>query len=253
MIFWRDLKLPNLNPRVVGDLPYPNRMAISNAPLNVGGVTNIDINVPGINYKVGDELIIDAPPVGGIQAKAVVTLVKLTAPEGEILAIEITDPGAGYTGAPAVTIGPSGTGATFNGVTVSTIIPITFGLIYTTDTAGRLIVPVAASSSAILTKGVLQAQATTFDGDGNTRVQVATPPSRIILKADAGLKKNDMVQLFTPTPTTTNQEKVKAGSVIYDTGHLGRIFEIETHNADGSVKEVTIDNDLVVIDLGVSQ
>lgn len=242
--------MPNLNPRVIGDLPYPNRMAVSNAPLNVGGIIEITVNAAGTGYAVGDQLIIAAPPPGGIQAKAEVETIDTL---GEILTVKITDPGTSYTAAPTPTIPNATTQATFNVAVIGDIVPVVLGRIYTTDDEGRLIIPPTAASIVDLTNGILQAQADTFTGDGNTRVQVVTPPTRILLKAEAGLKKNDKVQLAIIDATNPDQEKVTKGVATHDEAHLGRIFEIDTTNTDGSIKEVTIDNDLVVIDLGVAQ
>lgn len=242
--------MPNLNPRKIGDLPYPNRMAVSNAPLNVGGITEITVNAAGTGYAVGEQLTIAAPPPGGIQAKAEIETVDSG---GEILTVKITNPGAGYTVAPTPTITSPGVGGTFNPAVIGDIVPVVFGRIYSTDAEGRLIIPPTAVSIVDLTNGILQAQADTFTGDGNTRVQVVTPPTRIILKAEAGLKKNDKVQLAIIDADNPDQEKVTKGVITHDEAHLGRVFEIDTTNTDGSIKEVTVDNDLVVIDLGVAQ
>lgn len=250
MIFWRVHKLPNLNPRVVGDIAYPNRMAKSNAPLNVGGVTEITVNVAGTGYSVGEQLTIAAPPPGGIQAKAEIETVDSG---GEILTVKITNPGAGYTVAPTPTITSPGVGGTFNVAVISAIVPANYGRIYSTDNFGKLINPPTAASVVDFTNGILQAQATTVTGDGNTRVQVVTAPTRITLKAEAGLKKNDKVDLAVIDATTPDQEKVQKGSNTFSTGYVGKIFEIETKNADGSVKEVTVDDDLVQVDMGVAQ
>lgn len=246
--------MPNLNPRVIGDLPYPNRSSTTRANLSVGGITIAPPpTTPGADYTVGEQLTVAAPPSGGIQAIIEIATVDGS---GGILTLKIVNPGAGYTSAPALSdpIPTTGDGnAVYDVVVLSSVVPVFLGRIYTTDGSGRLIVPTAATSEADLTNGVLQARATTVTGDGFTQVQVATAPSRILLKVPAGIKINDKVDLATPTATTVDQEKVKKGGNAFSSGYLGRVFEIDTKNTDGSKKLVTVDNDLVIIDLGVAQ
>jgi len=243
--------MPNLNPRVIGDLPYPNRSATTRSDLNVGGLLTAPITTPGTGYTIGEQVTITSPPSGGIQAVAEIETVDGA---GGILTIKVTNPGAGYTVAPTIS-DPSpttGTGAVYDTSTISSVVPVFLGRIYTTS-AGRLIIPTAAGSVADLTDGVLQVRATTVIGDGFTQVQVVTPPTRILLKAPAGIKLNDKVDLDTPTASTVDQEKVKKGGNTFSSGYIGRVFEIDTKNTDGSKKLVTVDNDLVVIDMGVAQ
>lgn len=251
MIFWRlEVSMPNLNPRVIGDLPYPNRSATTHMDLNIGEVTNIDINAPGSGYVVGEKLIIAAPTgTGGIQAEAEVTEVDGT---GGITEITITNVGSGYTAVPAVTIVNATTQGSFDGVAVSTIVAITKGLIYTSDANGRLIVPIAVAGIAQLLNGIFQARASTTPGDGFTKVQVVTAPTRILLKANPFIQVNAKVDMLA-SGTTVTQDKVRDGANSFQAGYVGRVFEIETKNPDGSKKLVTDTDDLVVIDLGVSQ
>ena len=135
------------------------------------------------------------------------------------------------------------------------IVPAFLGRIYTTDSSARLIIPTAASSEADLTNGILQSRATTVIGDGFTSVQVVTPPSRILLKAKvAGLKINDKVSLGVLSATSPDQESVVAANLTaFDLAYVGRVFEIDTKNADGTKKLIAAVGDLLVIDLGVSQ
>lgn len=238
--------MPIINPRVPGDLPYPFRTAIGKAPLNFGGVTEITIGGAGVDYLAGDELVIAAPPSGGIQARAQITTVDGS---GTPLTITIINPGAGYTVAPAVS-GGSGTLATFTAVlTGAATVPVSKGNVYVSDDNGRLINPPTALSVVDLSAGIMQAIETTVIGDGNEFVQVVTPPGRIILLAPAGLKKNDRVDLAALDADNADQDKVVEATE--ETAYLGRIFEIETKNTDGSVKLVTEEDDKVVIDLGV--
>lgn len=239
--------MPNLNPRIPGDLPYPQYSRVTDAPLNVGGVLSITITTGGLGNVVGAPFTIAAPPAGGIQATAEVLTVNAS---GTVLTAKVTNPGAGYATAPAVSL-PGSTGTNVYVAVITTIIPVVEGRVYTTDTTGRLIIPAVTTNVADLTKGILQALATTVTGDGNIDVQVALPPSRIILKAPPGLKKNDRVDIATPTSSTVTQDKVEVNAGAFNKGYLGRIFEIDTKNADGSRKLVTVDDDLVVVDLGV--
>jgi len=245
--------MPNLNPRVIGDLPYPNRSATTNALLDVGGLASAPVTTPGSGYTIGEQVTITPPPSGGIQAVAEIETLDNN---GGILTLKITNQGAGYLQAsvPVITdpVPTTGTGAVYGTTTVQLITPVFLGRIYTAGSGGELKIPSVVSSDAILLGGVMQARATTVTGDGNTRVQVITAPSRILLKAKAGIHVNDAVDLETPTPTTVDQEKAKLGSSAFKEGHLGRVFEIETKNADGTKKDSTADNDLVVIDLGVT-
>lgn len=127
---------------------------------------------------------------------------------------------------------------------------ITKGFIYTPDSEGRLIVPITTSSVADLTRGAIQAQvdATAPTAEDTDEVQVLKARSRIILKAPAGLVKNEEVELKAVTSTTT-QDKVQKAIAPRNKGYLGRIYQILTQGTDGVVKQKTADNDLIIIDL----
>lgn len=246
--------MPNLNPRKIGDLPYPNRSATTRVDLNVGGILTAPApSVAGIGFVVGEQLTVAAPPSGGIQAVIEIATVDGS---GGILTLKIVKPGAGYTAAPTPSdpAGTAGSGATYTVTTLMDIVPAFLGRIYTTDATGRLLDPPTVASVVDLTNGVLQARATTVTGDGFTQVQVVTPPSRILLKDQAGgLKINDKVSLGVIDATTPDQESVVIGASTFDPAHVGRVFEIDTKNADGSKKLVGVIGDLLVIDLGVAQ
>lgn len=126
----------------------------------------------------------------------------------------------------------------------------TKGDIFTLDAAGRLIKPVTTTSVADLTKGARQAMATFTDpgAEDTNDVQVLSAGSRILIKADANLVPGQEVELKAVTSTTT-PDKVMAGVAPRSKGFLGRIFEIYTKGTDGAVKQVTADNDLVVVEL----
>jgi hypothetical protein len=67
----------------------------------VGGSINstVTITAGGTGYLFAPQLVIDAPPAGGIQASATCTI-----SAGAINAVTVTNQGAGYTAAPAITI-----------------------------------------------------------------------------------------------------------------------------------------------------
>ena len=246
--------MPNLNPRKIGDLPYPNRSATTNVDLNVGGIeTAPDPSSAGSGYAVGEQLTVAAPDSGGEQAIIEIATVDGS---GGILTLKVVNPGSNYSVAPtpadpAVT---SGSGAVYVVTTITAIVPSFLGRIYTTDSAGRLLNPPTAGSVVDLTNGILSARATTVTGDGFTKVQVVTPPTRVLLKDKVGgLKINDKVSLGVISASVPDQESVVIGSTSFDPAHVGRVFEIDTQNTDGSKKLVGAVGDLLVIDLGVAQ
>jgi len=251
--------MPNLNPRVIGDLPYPNRSATSHAGLSVGGIqTAAPPTTPGSGYEVGETLTVTVAPFPG--QTAVIQIATVDA-NGGILTLNIVNPGSNYQPLPTplpVLTNPAvtaGTGAVYAAVTITAIVPVVKGRIYVADGNGNLVVPptVAASSDPNLLSGIMQARTSTSPGDGFTKVQVVVPPSRIILRAEPGLALNEKVRIDIIDTNNVNQEKVRLSSSTFSIGFIGRIFEVETKNPDGSKKVFTEDNDLVVIDLGASQ
>ena len=129
---------------------------------------------------------------------------------------------------------------------------ITKGHIFTQDAAGRLIIPISTSGVADLTKGAFQAKADVVapTAEDTDKVQVLKQRSRIILLAPAGLVDGQEVELAS-SGSTTDPDKVKAAASPRTNGYLGRIFEIYTKGTDGVRKQVTADDDLVVVDLEV--
>lgn len=245
--------MPNLNPRVIGDLPYPNRSATTNVDLNVGEIISIGVDAAGTGYVVGAPLTIP-PPGNSAGTQATAEVETITVATGAILTVLITNSGTGYSGTVSPTIPSATTQATFNAAGVQALVPAILGRIYTTDSAGRLLNPPTAASVVDLTNGVLSARATTVTGDGFTKVQVVTPPTRVLLKDKAGgLKINDKVSLGILAANLPDQESVVIGSTTFDPAHVGRVFEIDTKNPDGSKKLVGEAGDLLVIDMGVSQ
>ncbi len=128
---------------------------------------------------------------------------------------------------------------------------ISQGHIYTLDAAGRMIVPVSASGVADLTLGAIQAKADVTVApiaEDTDEVQVLAGRSRILLLAPAGLVPKQKVDLAS-SGSTTDADKCKAAASPEGDGFLGRIFEIYTKGTDGVKKQVTANDDLVVIDL----
>lgn len=124
------------------------------------------------------------------------------------------------------------------------------GNIYTLDTAGRMIVPPASTGAANLSRGAIQAKADALApaAEDTDEVQVLKRGSRILLLAPAGLVPNQEVELAA-SGSTPDPDKCKASVSPHGLGYLGRIFEIYTKGTDGAKKQVTADDDLVVIDL----
>jgi hypothetical protein len=70
----------------------------------VGGLisTTVTVNSGGTNYLLPPTVVIAAPPLGGVQATATATI-----SAGAVTAVTITNQGAGYTSAPAITFLPN--------------------------------------------------------------------------------------------------------------------------------------------------
>jgi hypothetical protein len=130
---------------------------------------------------------------------------------------------------------------------------ISKGLIYTSDVNGRLIVPISTTGVADLSLGIFQAAdvAPAPVANDTDTVQTFTNKSRIILKAPAGLVEGQDVELSSSGSVTT-QDTCMAAVFPRTKGFLGRIFEIYTKNTNGSIKEITALNDLVVIEVGAA-
>ena len=135
---------------------------------------------------------------------------------------------------------------------IKNALAITKGNIHTLDAAGRLIVPVSTTGVADLTKGAFQAKADAVapTAEDTDKVQVLKQRSRILLLAPAGLVDGQEVELAS-TGSTTDPDKCKAAASPRTKGYLGKIFEIYSKGTDGVRKQVTADDDLVVIDLEI--
>jgi len=89
---------------------YPSLFEIIG--INYGGrvSSGIDVTAAGSGYGITSVVTISAPPAGGTQATASVKSVNGT---GGILAVDVLNPGSGYTSTPTVTVA-DGTSATFS-------------------------------------------------------------------------------------------------------------------------------------------
>lgn len=91
----------------------------------VGGqvsVTAVGTTVAGLGYGVAPILFIPAPPNPGVQATAKATLDSGT---GSIASVTLTNVGAGYTTAPAITVIPNPTDPNIDSITAATLSGIT--------------------------------------------------------------------------------------------------------------------------------
>jgi hypothetical protein len=137
--------------------------------------------------------------------------------------------------------------------TIKANLAIVKGSIYTPDGSGRLIVPISTSSVADLSNGAYQAKEGVTAGsvEDTDKVQCLGAESRIIMKAKDGLSPGAKVELSSSSSTTDNT-KVMPAVFPKTKGYIGTIFAIYTPNTDGTEKQVTADNDLVIIDFGES-
>lgn len=86
----------------------PARTAMPTLQKRAGIVRSIAVNAPGAGYTSAPNVVIDAPPAGGIQAAAIAAI-----NAGGVVSITMTDEGSGYVGVPGVALtGGGGAGAT---------------------------------------------------------------------------------------------------------------------------------------------
>lgn len=126
------------------------------------------------------------------------------------------------------------------------------GYIYTSDSSGRLILPLSSTSIADLSSGIFQAMDTypAPTAEDTDTGQVLTDPSWIIMQdPTGGLVVGSEVELYSSSSTTTANQVMIAVQP-HTKGYIGKIHEIYTKNTDGSRKEITAANDLVVVRTG---
>ena len=135
---------------------------------------------------------------------------------------------------------------------IKNALALTKGLIYTSDSNGRLILPLSTNSVADLSSGIFQAMDTypAPTAEDTDTGQVLTKPSWIIMKdPTGGLVVGSEVELESSSSTTT-ADQVMVAVQPHTKGYLGAVHEIYTKNTNGTRKEVTVVNDLVVVKLG---
>ncbi|MDA8258511.1 MAG: hypothetical protein M0Z99_23260 [Betaproteobacteria bacterium] len=122
---------------------YAQNIGISNVAVTpvAGQVGSIAVT-QGAGYTTAPTVAIAAPPAGGVQATAVATLVSAAD-----ITIQITNPGSGYTAAPAVTLtgGGSTTAATAT-ATLTTATALVLNTDYTLSASFGAIVPIPTST-----------------------------------------------------------------------------------------------------------
>lgn len=123
---------------------------------------------------------------------------------------------------------------------ISANLAITKGVVYTKNAAGHLI---AVTDTVV--KGIFQAAtsapANATAGDG--KVQCLTQRSRFLKKAIvAGLVTGDSVTIASGGASVISGAKSAAN-------YVGTVFEIYTKDANGTAKDVSVANDLVIIDM----
>lgn len=91
-------------PTATVDSPLPPRSATAFATINssLGTVTGIDVLDEGYRYSVAPRVYV-LPPTPRGEGRAA-TAVSVLGPSGEVMRIDITDPGAGYTAPPVVLV-----------------------------------------------------------------------------------------------------------------------------------------------------
>lgn len=85
----------------VGSLKYINS-SNANASITAGKVSRVDVINEGNNHSTISTITFTAPPSG-----VTATGVAVVSGDGNLVAIEITNPGSGYTTAPSITISPA--------------------------------------------------------------------------------------------------------------------------------------------------
>jgi len=123
---------------------------------------------------------------------------------------------------------------------ISDALVILKGVVYTKDTAGRLIVV-----AATLAKGIFQAKATPLLAAvvaNDDRVQCLGPRTRMIFDDAVGglVPGEDVLVVADSTNIVTGLET----SVLY----IGKVFEIYTRNTDSTKKIVSVAGDRIVVE-----
>ena len=161
---------------IIGD-PNNGLFAWDGTYLNaIGSVGSIGITNAGAGYTEAPNVVIGAPPTGGVQATAVATV---TTGAGGVASVNVTSGGTGYTALPGVTFSAP---TTVGGITAQGVATISGGLVVavtiTNPGSGYLTAPSvtfssgSAAATAVLSTGQVNSITLTNAGAGYT-----SPPS----------------------------------------------------------------------------
>jgi hypothetical protein len=200
---------------IIGD-PNKGLFAWDGTYLNaIGSVGSIGITNAGAGYTEAPNVVIGAPPTGGVQATAVATV---TTGAGGVASVNVTSGGTGYTALPGVTFSAP---TTVGGITAQGVATISGGLVVavtvTNPGSGYLTAPSvtfssgAASATAVLSTGQVNTITLTNAGAGYT-----SPPSVTITGGGATSNATAISSLIT-FATGTVSVLVTSGGAGYAT------------------------------------
>ena len=181
---------------IIGD-PNNGLFAWDGTYLNaIGSVGSIGITNAGAGYTEAPNVVIGAPPTGGVQATAVATV---TTGAGGVASVNVTSGGTGYTALPGVTFSSP---TTVGGITAQGVATISGGLVVavtiTNPGSGYLTAPSvtfssgSAAATAVLSTGQVNTITLTNAGAGYT-----SPPSVTITGGGATTNATAISSLIT--------------------------------------------------------
>ena len=181
---------------IIGD-PNKGLFAWDGTYLNaIGSVGSIGITNAGAGYTEAPNVVIGAPPTGGVQATAVATV---TTGAGGVASVNVTSGGTGYTALPGVTFSSP---TTVGGITAQGVATISGGLVVavtiTNPGSGYLTAPSvtfssgSAAATAVLSTGQVNTITLTNAGAGYT-----SPPSVTITGGGATTNATAISSLIT--------------------------------------------------------
>ena len=181
---------------IIGD-PNKGLFAWDGTYLNaIGSVGSIGITNAGAGYTEAPNVVIGAPPTGGVQATAVATV---TTGAGGVASVNVTSGGSGYTALPGVIFSAP---TTVGGITAQGVATISGGLVVavtiTNPGSGYLTAPSvtfssgAAAATAVLSTGQVNTITLTNAGAGYT-----SPPSVTITGGGATTNATAISSLIT--------------------------------------------------------
>jgi len=213
---------------VIGD-PAKGLFAWDGTTLNpVGSVGSIGITNPGAGYTEAPNVVIGAPPSGGVQATAVATV---TTGAGGVASVNVTAGGSGYTALPGVTFSAP---TTAGGVTAQGVTTISGGAVVavtiTNPGSGYLTPPSvtfssgSAAATAVLSTGQVNSITLTNAGAGYT-----SPPSVTITGGGATTNATAVTSLVTFATGTVSVLITSGG-----TGYTNAANTVVTFSGSGS-------------------